>query len=168
MGGDRNTGIFELPLALRDRRVGLFYDYWRRKCPPGGLPSRRALDPAEMTQFLPCVTLLDVEQAGARRRFRVRLMGTHLVDLFGEDVTGQYLDETSASGGRDREILSRLEAIIETGRPAYGVAPVSRPNRDYIQYEHLTLPLASDGRAIDMLFGIRCGLQDSATGTGLV
>ncbi len=148
---------FELPKSVGDQRTRHFFDYWRSKTPASGLSGRQHVDPLEMKAFLPGVILIDVERQAAGLRFRVRLMGSHIVDMMGDDVTGRYLDESSPARHYPR-VHARLTSIVETKQPAYGISPVPRETRDFMQYEHLTVPLAADGTTVDMLMGVRFGL----------
>jgi hypothetical protein len=150
---------FVFPAEARHPALRRLFDYWQGKRRPGRLPGRKEVDPIEMTSFLRWVILIGVERQTALLRFKFRLIGTNVVELFGGDSTGSYLDETS-SGDNLVNIHQRLSSIVETQRPVYGIRPVPRPNRDYIRYEHLTVPLAADGTTVDMLLGVRCGLPD--------
>ncbi len=84
-------------------------------------------------------------------------MGTHIVELFGRDTTGLYVDESSAAGHYE-SIALRLTAVVDTQQPSFGIYYPPAPHLDFLEYEHLTLPLAADGATVDMLFGVRCGL----------
>ena len=103
------------------------------------------------------VLLFDVERTGTAVRFRHRLTGTHFFDLFGRDVTNLYIEETGSK--EDMAVVQARFVSVVTGRqPIYGVAPVPAPGREFLHYEYMTAPLASDGISVDMLFGVRCAL----------
>jgi len=142
------------PALAQTPHLRMCFDYWQSKCKWGRLPSRRDIDPAEMKGFLPSVILIEVERSGAGRRFRVRLMGTRLAEIFGQDVTGLYLDQICTPEARNV-----LTDVMDLKKPCYGVSRGLRPDRDFIEFEHLTLPLASNGERVDMLFGVRCRLD---------
>lgn len=151
---------------MRDPRIRQGYEYWLSKARRRGqIPGRHDLDPGEMVEFLPCVALFDVERRAARLRFRHRLMGTHVVDLLGRDVTDLYIEDTAAR--EDMAIVSmRFAGVVRTKQPIHGISPVPVVGREFLKYEHLTSPLSSDGATVDMLFGIRCALWDSMRGSG--
>ncbi len=121
-----------------------------------------------MVAFLPYVILLDVERpertepAEGRWRFRYRLVGTEVVNLFGYDPTNRYLDEVTVPQ-RYPQVYARLASVVETKRPYYAIMPVPLPNRDSVYAEILTVPMATDGVNVDLLLGIRCGLTRSQT-----
>src|SRR3546814_9671576 len=55
------------------------------------LPGRRQIDPAAIAGVLPHVWLCDYEPAG--RRFRYRLAGESIADVFGRSLRGLWLEE---------------------------------------------------------------------------
>lgn len=133
--------------AIRSKRLQQLYAYWRGKA-GGGLPSRANIDPAEIPQILPYLFLIDVEHEP--QRFRFRLIGTQVCTWAGRDVTGMYIDDP-AYGPRASEIRGQYADVIARGVAFYTEQPAARPDRDYVFYERLVLPLAPDGRRIDML-----------------
>ena len=154
----------EFLIGARAPAVNACLEYWHGKCTGGRIPGRQHLDPGEMKSFLPYVIIFDVERHPSGYRFRHRLVGTHVADLFGSDMTGEYVDETSAAGGYT-PILRQLSAVAETRAPSFGVYAPPTPHRNFIEYEHLTLPLAADGELVDMLFGVGCGLKTASLPT---
>jgi hypothetical protein len=154
----------EFLAAARDWRIAAGYRYWlaKKEALAGDLiPGRQHIHADEMVAFLPHVLLFDIERTGEMLRFRHRLTGSHFYELFGKEVTGLYVEQAgSAEAGAI--VHERFSSIVRTKQPIYGVAPVAVKSREFLQYEHLTLPLASDGQIIDMLFGIRCALPPPA------
>ncbi|MEK9660545.1 MAG: PAS domain-containing protein [Alphaproteobacteria bacterium] len=122
------------------------YDLWCAKAPPGILPRRSAFNPAELPHLLPYITIFDV--AREPMRFRIRLVGTAIVDAMGVDTTGMWLDELDNIANVHR----RAEAMADTGKP-YSLCdlPLTWTHRDFKRYSVLGLPLADDGRTVDKL-----------------
>ncbi len=118
---------------------------WRKG---DALPSRRDLDPVTMPGLLPYITLFDVVDDGDQCRFRVRLVGTEIVEALREDTTGKYLDDLP----KTKAIIDRCRRLCESREP-YFVAdqPVTWVNDNYRTYSTLGLPLAKDGEAVDMI-----------------
>src|SRR3954462_825978 len=75
---------------LHDPRLKRLHDYWRSRC-ANGMPPKAAIDPIDFRYVLGYVSLVDVEPAP--RRYRFRLDGSILVMLSGMDYTGKYLDQ---------------------------------------------------------------------------
>ncbi|HEX2115262.1 MAG TPA: PAS domain-containing protein [Alphaproteobacteria bacterium] len=133
--------------AIHSKRLRELYAYWRSKA-KGCWPSRADIDPAEIPHLLPYVFLVDVERDP--QRFRFRLIGTQICAWSGRDVTGMYVDDP-AYGPRGPEVIRQYAEVIARGLPFYIERPASRPERDYAYYDRIALPLAQDGRTVDML-----------------
>jgi hypothetical protein len=52
--------------------------------------------------------------------------------------------------------MQHHEEVAGRGVAFYTEQPAARPERDYVFYERIVLPLATDGRAIDILL---CGID---------
>jgi hypothetical protein len=141
----------------KNTAIAACYEYWLNKRERSGwsIPGRQHLDPVEMASFLRYVVLFDVERGGSRYRFRHRLTGTHFAQIFGREVTGLYIEDTGSVESVEA-VHRRLSAVVDDKRLIYGISPAPVRERDFLRYEHLTLPLASDGATVDMLFGVRC------------
>jgi hypothetical protein len=148
---------FQLPDHVEAPAVGQLYAYWLGKCQGHRFPRRDQIDPLEMKPFLPYVIIFDVEHRAGGYRFRNRLVGTHIVELFGTDVTGLDVEEKSTAEDFPA-VYARLAAVIEQRQPRYGISRAPLANREFVRFEHLTVPLSTDGQIIDMLLGVRCGL----------
>jgi hypothetical protein len=138
------------------------FGYWDAKRTACGapLPGRQHIDPIEMRSFLSCVVLFDVVGAGPAHRFRHRLTGTEIEGIFGANITGKFIEQTGSVEKLD-ELYRRLALIADEKVLVYGRAPAPVTTDNYVAYEHLTLPLASDGQTVDMLLGVRCRLPPS-------
>ncbi len=140
----------DLPLE-RHARFRRMHDYLSAKAPPGRLPGRQHIDPVEIADLLPYVTLLEVvKQAEGGPRFHVRLAGTWVVTQHGREITGHFLDEVIA-GPQAEGVLAKLQEAVATGRPNHRRTAVAAAERDHVVYERIAFPLARDGVTIDML-----------------
>ena len=69
------------------------YRYWPNLRHEDSLPARGDLDPTTMDiRTLPSIVMIDVEDE-PQRRFRYRLVGTAVGNIFRADYTGCYLCE---------------------------------------------------------------------------
>lgn len=142
-----------LPPTLREPEFVELLDYWRRKSPPGRLPGRGDVDPMELSpRLLPHVLLLDVVPGESGPRFKFRLVGTGFVQLVGREVTGLFYDEIM-SPKRGKPVLEGLRRLVETGEPVYLEGALTVPSREFIWVKRLGLPLAGDGKNVDMILG---------------
>jgi hypothetical protein len=147
------------------RRLAL---YWIGKCRGERLPARADIDPAEISDLLPFLYLIDVERDASRYRYRFRLIGTDIVSRAGRDATGSYLDELAYSSDRvvtGSDVAEEYRAMIESGLPRFDKRYALWPDREHQFYHRLVLPLASDGRTVDMLIGI-LHVQPEPAGAG--
>ncbi len=131
--------------------LSAIYDYWLSKCREGRLPGRRDMDMVEIPpSVLPLIMMLDVENGPKRRRFRYRLIGTKVAEYAGRDFTGEYLDEILPPA-RAVEISACIDAAIDTRVPNMRESPYAFPLRDFNHVRRLFLPLATDGRNVDIV-----------------
>lgn len=142
--------------------VQLLYDYWLDKCRPNRIPSRADIHPEEIVALLPYVTLLDVVRQQRVYRFKVHLIGTHMIDVFGFNPTGQYVDEYLSSEHYAR-VYTYLSSVVSSRLPVYGTMPVYEDGEDLLEFEAMTMPLSASGEKVDMLLGGRRGLYRPVT-----
>lgn len=123
--------------------------YWMSIHPPDGLPGRQHFDPAEIPALLPNIRLLDV--VGSLPRFRVRLMGTQVREIMGEEQTGRWLDEVfpnlhgSVTHAELVKTVTMRQPRWRRGKPAIAL------DRLFLDMERVYLPFARNGRKVDMV-----------------
>lgn len=136
-----------------DEQTRQAYAYWRAVHPPAGLPGRQHIDPQQLRLLLPQVWLVDVQHDPFRLRYR--LVGTEIVAMLGREVTGQWLDEAHPDVESRTSYSERARAVVSSHVPNWRHG---RPNLwkhdTYTTVQNLIMPLASDGRSVDMLFNI--------------
>jgi hypothetical protein len=140
-----------LDMAEWHPRSRRFYRYWRSIHPrPGLLPGRQHFDPVEVPDLLAGIWLLDVLRSPLRLRYR--LCGTGMVGAVGRELTGLWLDEASPGTLITADCLARGRRLVQDGVPSWRKGPPRLwSHRDFDLVETLLLPLARDGRTIDML-----------------
>jgi PAS domain-containing protein len=132
-------------------RVSQIYRYWQSIRPAeGGLPGRQHFDPVDIPSLLPGIWLLDVQHRPLRLRYR--LVGTGIVQALGREVTGMWLDEAHPEAMSNPDFRDRYMSAVAGGVPNWRKGgPRLWSHRDYATVENLLLPLARDGRRVDML-----------------
>jgi len=125
------------------------FAYWASLRSAGRLPGRRDIDPARFKRHLPTVSLIDVRRDPSE--FRVRLAGTGLYGVFGREITGLPIEQVY--GPEAPAWRRELQAVAERGRPAVGLTPLAGRDATGLSVMWLRLPLASDGRSVDMILG---------------
>lgn len=140
------------------------FTYWAsRRRRRGYLPARRHIDPADMKRHLPSINLIDVlRDEEGRLDYRVRLAGTGLYTVYGKEITGKTLDE--AYGAAAPYWRGELDKVVAGRKPGAGVHSLSWRGLGHLSVVWLRLPLASNGREVDMILGYDglVGLQGGA------
>ena len=128
---------------------------WRGACEGREMPSRGDIDPLDIDpSLLPYILLVDVEHQ-PQRRYRWRLIGTHLVERVKRDSTGRYWDELYIGDAFD-VMRSRVDWVLQHRLPIRAIGHAGSKNvnprlKDITNLEGLYLPLSSDGETIDMI-----------------
>jgi hypothetical protein len=126
------------------------YAYWAGLRQGAQLPGRQDLRPGDIKRLLPTVSLIDVRRDPLS--FRLRLAGTGLYSVYGREITGRTLEEVYASGAAEYW-RSELTRIVQDRRPAVGVHNLAWRGASHMSILWLRLPLASNGRDVDMILG---------------
>jgi hypothetical protein len=154
-GADRLT----LPAEAKDPRFRTLFDYWQTKAPPGLLPGRQHIDPLELKDLLPYVVLFDVVRQPGGYRFRHRLVGTHVHSLLPAITSGSFVDEIAHAEHYKRLHYPEMLDLVETHRPHYAERRSPVMPEHFTYFCRLKLPLASDGRTVDMILGLYIGMR---------
>lgn len=115
------------------------------------LPLRTDFDLATMSHW---ASHLSVATATPKGRFQFRLFGTELARVYGQDLTGRFLDDLAP---RDlwSVIVLHYQEVVSTQQPLF--APISVANgRWYTEVSRLLLPLAaeSDVNTVAAVMGV--------------
>ena len=82
---------FDTRLRFRSKNLEQLQEFWQSKRKGQEMPLRTDDEPTEIPTLLPYLALIDVELNP--RRYRWRLVGTHINDAMGHDYTRFYFDE---------------------------------------------------------------------------
>ncbi len=143
---EASEAAFRAQLVLREQRQ--LYDYWCDKRKANSLPCRSDISPAEFPHLLPNVSLIDIEFDPFR--FRFRLAGTRLREIYDREVTGLYLANCHWDVNQDYWTKTYVR-ISQTGKPAQGVIRGPSAEKHHLVQFWLRLPLATCGRRPGML-----------------
>lgn len=128
------------------------FDYWRSKCRGGMLPHRDDIDPSEIAQYLPTISLLDVDRSAEQATFQFRLAGTGLYDIYNREITGSYVADLPVGSRRDYwdRVLTR---VVDRSRPSAGAVRSALSGKTHTAQFWVRLPLADDGKSVSMILG---------------
>jgi hypothetical protein len=136
------------------------FGYWASLRRGAKLPGRRDIDPGGFKRLLPTVSLIDIVRDPVD--FRLRLAGTDLYGVYGREITGRTLAEVYNTAAADYWRVE-LGKVVAEGRPAVGVHNLAWRGASHLSILWLRLPLASNGRDVDMILG-----YDAVVGLGQV
>lgn len=141
------------------------FAYWASRRQGGRLPGRAAIQPDHFKRHLPTISLIDVY--GDPPDYRLRLAGTGLYGVYGREITGRGLEGVYAEDAADYW-RAELDKIVESRRPGVGVHSLAWRGASHLSILWLRLPLASNGRDVDMILGYDVVIgQQSEMSTGI-
>jgi hypothetical protein len=126
------------------------FAYWASRRSGKGLPSRRDIEPDGFKRHLPTVSLIDVRRRPLQ--FRMRLAGTGLYGVYGREITGLDLEQIYSTEQAEYW-RAQLTGVVDGRRPAVGSCSLAWRGASRLTVLWLRLPLASDGRNVDMILG---------------
>ncbi|MBI1683926.1 motility/cell cycle regulatory protein MopJ [Caulobacter hibisci] len=126
------------------------FAYWASLRRGANLPARVDLQPSGIKRLLPTVSLTDVVREP--RDYRLRLAGTGLYGVYGREITGRKLDEVYNSAAADYW-RAELDKVVDERRPGVGVHNLGWRGAPHVSILWLRLPLASNGKDVDMILG---------------
>ncbi|PLR23728.1 histidine kinase [Caulobacter zeae] len=126
------------------------FAYWASLRRGASLPARGDLHPSGIKRLLPTVSLIDVVREP--RDYRLRLAGTGLYGVYGREITGKALGEVynTAAGDYWRK---ELDKVVDERRPGVGVHSLAWRGAPHVSILWLRLPLATNGKDVDMILG---------------
>ena len=127
------------------------FKLWDSKRGKRHMPSRADFDPVEMPKLLPSIILVDVESDGPR--LKIRLAGTKIVDMFGANYTGSYMDEIQFGDVREK-ILREYNLAASEKRPVFSDHEFRKLNDYHHTVERVILPLSNDDETVNMLLAV--------------
>ena len=130
-----------------------FFEYWLSICPSAErLPGRQHFDPLDIPDVMSRVWLLDVERGQGRPRFRYRLVGTKEVETLQREVTGMWMEDVHPRLKENPALFERYVFMAERGEPTYRKGFINfNHKREHERVENCMVPLARDGRAVDVI-----------------
>jgi hypothetical protein len=140
-------------LALAELRHPVLreaYHYWCGKCDGRTMPSRQDIAPEEMKSYLPRVMLIDVQSEP--RDFIYRVFGSVIAAAHGKEYTGKSA-RTLEPPGFAELIWQQYLDVVEAKAPRLHAIHLASGGK-YMNYQRLTMPLASDGETVDKLLAV--------------
>lgn len=128
------------------------WKYWQSKCANRLIPDRADMNFADVPDIAP--NLLIAERVEGSDDFRMRLFGSALTQITGEERTGKLLQEF---GGPDTKTRARWQAVMaevaRTQHPVFIKAGGSRDQTSHLVFHGVVLPLTNGGDSIEQFLG---------------
>ena len=135
-------------IAKEDDKLLHVYRYWDAKRKSGLLPARRDIDIVELRPVVGTTHIIDVASKDPGK-YKFRLYGTGVRQVE-QKLPSQFLLESLKSRAYRDALKEDYSAVVFSGSPAYHQVVAML---DYVTYSYsrLILPLAEDGREVNML-----------------
>jgi hypothetical protein len=134
-----SNAAFRAQLVLPEQRQ--LYDYWLGKSGGRRMPERSDVKPFDIPRLLPNISLIEVGSTSGR--YRVRLAGTRLRDIFDREITGLCFGEIDW-GDKHDYWLSALDWTVKEEKPTQGVVTGPRLHKEHLVQYWMKLPLGTD------------------------
>jgi PAS domain len=144
--GDRGNVSVRAQLVLPEQRQ--LFDYWLERSGARHMPDRSDIRPSDFPRLLPHVSLIDV--LDQPKRFRVRLAGTRLRDIYDRETTGLFVEDFEWGDKRDYWVAAYERLIVE-GKPSQGIVRGPRLYKEHLVQYWLRLPLSVGNGRVQMI-----------------
>lgn len=114
-----------------------------------GIPARSAMTARKLQPFMRAIALYERIGEGPQRRYRVRLMGSGIVQYYGE-LTGKHVDEVVPEKFLDRW-YGFADVALKSQKPVRLLLRADTFDKSYMVAEYLCAPLQSDSGLVKFL-----------------
>lgn len=122
-----------------------FYNFWTSL----EHPSRKDINPNEMTPYLERLVMMDVLPKGEDFALHVRLIGTFVANFYGE-ISGNDIRAMPNKQAAAR-IYSVSKMIVEQKEPLLTITPGFSDDRKYLEALALYMPLFDDKGTVEKI-----------------
>ncbi|MEP0067838.1 PAS domain-containing protein [Pyruvatibacter sp.] len=128
------------------------WKYWQSKCANRLIPDRADMNFADVPDIAP--NLLIAERVEGTDDFRMRLFGSALTQITGEERTGKLLREFSEPSTKTRARWQTvMEEVARTKHPVFIKAGGSRHQTSHLVFHGLVMPMTNGGDSIEQFLG---------------
>jgi len=143
------SGVFDPDLSDNPRFLQL-KAYWDRKRGGRAMPMRADIDPLELRGHVGSLVLVDV--LPAMTDFRMRLIGSRIVEAYGRDSTGKLLSSLKAADPDWWRFCDDLYRAIATRSViARARGTLRMVGRDFRTFDSVLLPLDAGDGSVGMI-----------------
>lgn len=132
---------------VRTPALVALWRYWRSKLAGRRVLPRADFFPGDIPELLEVLTLTELTPEG---RLRYRIAGGKVVEAYGFEATGKYLDEI-LSPDRLKVAHLHIGAALSSGRPVFSRTEYESPGGLSYVNARLNIPLSDSAGAINMV-----------------
>ena len=127
------------------------WTYWQSKCAGRLVPDRADINLADLADIAPNLVILEKVEDGG---FRIRLFGSTVTQITGEERTGKTLDELGIPETRTRDRwMTVMAEAARTNHPLFVKVRGSREQTAHLMFHAIVLPLTNGGTDIEQFIG---------------
>jgi hypothetical protein len=141
----------EVAGAFDSRELTDIFELWRSRAGGDQIPARDEFDLRTLKGAARLITIVELVNEHDRRRYRMRLVGSGVVQVFGES-TGRYLDEV-VPAPLVPSWLAGYDLILSQAVPLRFQSWFRIPGADHLRAESFCAPLRGSGLRPDMVLG---------------
>lgn len=158
-----DTGVIHdkglVPVFMEAPQVRAFWQHVKSLMPESGVVLARNFDLMDIHRLAPEMIVCDVDIESCRNR--LRFVGTRVVEMFGEETTGRYLDEVNIGPYRSQQLAAFNMAVASGWSQWTKVSVSARADKSVhtiqpsgLIYERLVVPLSADAGAVKQLAAV--------------
>lgn len=136
-----------MAVPMKPAELQRLYNYWQAIRGQNKLPHRADVNPAAISFCLGNIGMAEIEHNPFRVRYR--LIGTRLIELYGEDLAGRYVDQTYTPAVR-QEALDAYRRVVLDEEPLYSNRVIDIIVRKF-GYYRLMLPFSWKSASVDLV-----------------
>ncbi|MBV9331327.1 MAG: PAS domain-containing protein [Alphaproteobacteria bacterium] len=138
-----DPGEIDVPVLNR------LLSYWRSKCEGDPIPLRTSFQPRDVKPMLPSLVVVDALEG--LKDFRFAVIGTRIIEFYGENATGRTIRDVYAKAPTLRDFVLLLLSWSCAKRVPLRCLhpPQPRKSAHFRAHDTLYLPFSSDGETAD-------------------
>jgi hypothetical protein len=138
-------------LSFTDPTYTELLTIWRQKAGGRKMPTRTEMTARDLKNFLRNIIVVQRERKDDVSHYRWRLIGTDVTSIVGHN-TGKMFDETVPPEHLSRWIQC-CDMVLESEQPWRFLGRVHIQDREYLNAEHLYMPLTDENGAVCFMMG---------------
>lgn len=127
---------------IKSPLLEILFEYWEKLAANVGVPQKTIFNPIDVPGTVwPRIFIIDILEGV--RNYRVRLLGTYLVDAYGQDFTGCNMNDGEIPRITQSATYRLLPKLQSSGLPQHYFGPTPfRYTDSYREVEQVLMPLA--------------------------